>query len=363
MKSDKTILFIVNSLKLSGAGKMVHYIAGLCAEHYNTVYAASLSKDELVKKDNGVIYSYVPQNGNSGGYLARVKTICNIRSFIKDLKPNICIAFVSDVAFSARLATLFNKKVVFVSAERGDPFTLPWLWKKLMSWAYKRSDFCFFQLNNARDFFGKQILLKSFVIPNIFVPDKSIVPYSGSRRKTIVSAGRLVYEKGFDILITAFRSVYYKHPDYTLIIYGDGPLKEDLIKLVNKCGLQNAVFFPGYVNNVAVTVQEDGIFVLPSRYEGIPNVLIEVLAIGLPTISANCTPGGPAYLTNNGERGLLFPVGDESQLALNIERLIRDQELCNELSRKGPEVCGLLEETHIKDMWLSAIRTISDSVK
>lgn len=363
MKSEQSILFIVNSLRLSGAGKMVHYVAELCTEHFNRVYAASLSKEEMVKKNNGVIYTYVPQKYSSGGYLTRIKTIRNIRHFIKDINPNICVAFVSDVAFSTRVATLFNKEVIFVSAERGDPFTLPRLWKMLVSWAYRRSDYCIFQLNNARDFFGKSILHKSFVIPNIFIPEKSLIPFSGCRRKTIVSAGRFVYEKGFDILIAAFKRVHDKYPDYILKIYGEGPLKEDLNRIVDSYGLHNFVSFPGFINNVAATVREDGMFILPSRYEGIPNVLIEVLAIGVPTISANCTPGGPAYLTNNGARGLLFPVGDDIQLALCIEKLIENQGLSNELSRKAPEVCDLLDENRIKSMWISAIRTISRNVK
>lgn len=360
MKSEKKILFIVNSLKLSGAGKMVHYISGLCAEYYNTVYAASLSSSEMVKKDNGVIYTYVPQK-NSGGYLARLKTIRNIRLFIKELEPDVCIAFVSDVAFSARVATLFNNKVICVSAERGDPYTLPWIWKKLVSWAYKHSDYCFFQLDKARDFFGKRVRSKSFVIPNLFTPNATAVPYTGVRHKTIVSAGRFAYQKGYDILIKAFKDIHFRHPEYTMTIYGDGPLKDEYNALVADLGLQDVVSFPGYVKDVASAVREEGIFVLPSRYEGIPNVLIEVLAMGVPTVSADCTPGGPAFLTNNGERGLLFPVGDIQKLTDAIERLITDEDLCKTFSQKGPEVSCLLEENRIKSMWVSAIRQITDS--
>lgn len=357
MISEKTILFVVNSLRLSGAGKMVHYLAQLCARYYKKVYAVSFSQEELVSYNNNVDYSFLMPKSKSGA-LNRLRIIKLINRKIKEINPDICVAFVSDVAFSARVATLFRKDMVFVSAERGDPYTLPRIWKYLVSWAYRRSDYCFFQLEKASDFFGAKVKNKSFVIPNFFIPCSEFPPYRGIRRKTIVSAGRFVQEKGFDILIKAFKGIHERHPDYSLVIYGEGVLKDYYLQLVKKLSIEKYVSFPGYISRVAETVREDGMFVLPSRYEGIPNVLIEVMSLGVPTISSNCSPGGPAFLTNNGERGLLFPVDDITALEECIDKIICDEKLQAELSIKGVEVADLLEPTRIEKMWLSAFNVI-----
>lgn len=360
MKYDKTIVFIVNSLKLSGAGKMVHYLAQLCTNYFTKVYAIAFSEDELIIKDNRVVYSSL-QKVSKTGLMARLKIISLINKRIKELKPDICVSFVSDVAFSARVATLFNKNLIFISAERGDPYTLPSIWKKLVSWAYKNSDYCFFQLEKARDFFGPKVKNKSFVIPNFYIPNSDVTPFNGRRRKTIVSAGRFVYEKGFDVLIKAFKNIHDLYPDYSLIIYGEGALRDSYEGLIRELRIEDCVSLPGYVKCVAEVVREDGIFVLPSRYEGIPNVLIEVMSVGVPTVSANCTPGGPAFLINNGRRGLLFPVDDISSLERCLISLIEDEALRREMSLKSVEICEMLEPNRIEKMWISAFDIIDNS--
>lgn len=358
MKSNKTILFVVNSLRLSGAGKIVHYLAKLCSEHYKSVHAISLYQDELISVHDSVLYSSLPQN-SSFGFLARLKTIRLLRHKINDIKPDVCVAFVSDVAFTARIATLFEKRITFVSAERGDPYTLPRIWKILVSWTYRNSDYCIFQLDKARDFFGDRVKNKSFVIPNPFLKSSNLPPFHGTRKKTIVGAGRFVHEKGFDILIKAFSHIHDHFPDYSLIIYGEGPCRNSYLQLITDLHLEEFVSLPGSVSSVAESVREDGVFVLPSRYEGIPNVLIEVMSMGVPTVSANCSPGGPAFLTNNGCHGLLFPVDDVFSLEKCLEQVLSDGVLQKQLSLESVTVCDLLEPSTIKKKWLSAFAEIT----
>lgn len=349
--SPKTIIFFVGKLEVGGAGKMVKYAAGIAKERFDKVIVVSFYENN---KDLGHVASAecIGLSLSTRKKSWRLNAIKKIRKLVAVNSPCMCCAFVSDVAVMVRLATLFMPQIFFISAERGDPYTLPKSWKRLVTWTYRHSDYCLFQLEKARDFFGQSIRSKSFVIPNPYI-GKPPIPYYGERKKTIVTATRFEKEKGVAILIDAFSKIHDQHPEYRLVIYGDGSLKNEFVERVKTLGISGYVNFPGYIQNVAERVKGDGIFVLPSLYEGIPNTLIEVLAVGVPTISSDCSPGGPRFLTRNGERGLLFPVGDEDSLVQNINLLINDEHKAEMLSKKGPSIVEDLYEGKIRQMWMS----------
>ena len=357
--APKTIIFFVGKLEVGGAGKMVKYAAGIAKERFDKVIVASFyEKTKDLEHITNVECVGLALSTKKKSW--RLDAIKEIRKFVAANNPCVCCAFVSDIAVMVRLATLFMPKILFVSAERGDPYTLPGSWKRLVSWAYRHSDYCLFQLDNARDFFGKSIRSKSFVIPNPYIGNPP-VPYYGERKKTIVTATRFEKEKGVDILIDAFSKIHEQHPEYRLVIYGDGSLKDEFVERVGTLGISDCVDFPGYIKNVAEKVKDDGIFVLPSLYEGIPNTLIEVIAARVPTISFDCSPGGPRFLTQNGERGLLFPVGDKESLAQDINLLINDEQKAEMLSKKGPSIVDDLYEGKIRQMWMIFFTKALDS--
>lgn len=353
----QSILFVINYLDLGGAGKMIKYVANLSARHIGDVTMLTLYEKERSSDLNTEI-SYISLGlENRGGLIERYKLIRGIRKVIKNEKTDAVCSFVSDICYTTRLATL-GLKVKVLSAERGDPFTLPFIWKKLMGWTYRNSDYCFFQLPKARDFFGKEVAGKSFVIPNVFIPENGITPYYGERKKTIVSAGRFVAEKRYETLISAFAKVHNEHPEYKMILYGEGPFLEQYKQQAESLGIAGLIEYPGYVRGVAKTIREDGIFVLSSRYEGIPNSLIEALSVGIPCVSTDCTPGGPRFLTKDGKNGLLVPVDDVDAMATAINAIIEDKELARRLSENGPTIIDELSDETISKKWLDAFETI-----
>ena len=345
----RTIAFIINTLRVGGAAKMMSYVAALTEEAGFSVYRISMFDDG--KDDKNTINLGIKAKGAAW----RIHAAEIIRSAVKEIHPDVVCAFVSDVAFTARLATL-GLDCIFASAERGDPYTLNRKWKCLVKWAYRNSDYCFFQLAKARDFFGNRVKKKSYVIPNSIVPNTS--SFSGIRNKRIVSAGRFVPEKDFASLIHAFKLVHDLHKDYTLCIYGDGPLQDAYNKLVSDLGIQDAVSFPGYSKNVSADICRDSVFVLSSKYEGMPNSLIEAMACGVPTVSTNCTPGGPAFLTKEGQRGLLVSVGDIKSMSEAICSIIENEELSETLSKRGLEVITELAPSVIDPLWINAFTEI-----
>lgn len=138
----------------------------------------------------------------------------------------------------------------------------------------------------------------------------------------IVAVGRLAHQKGFDVLLRALARVRKAH-DWQVVIVGDGEERERLQRLAAELGVSESVTWMGARRNPIPFYEAAEIVVVPSRYEGFPNVLLEAMALGRATIASDCRTG-PAELTQNGKFGALVPVEDVEGLAREIERLGSD---------------------------------------
>lgn len=166
-------------------------------------------------------------------------------------------------------------------------------------------------------------LTNLMVIPNpITIKNEH---YSDCVAKRAIAIGRYTYQKGFDRLLYAWKDVYKKHPDWQLYIYGGGN-KEVYIEQVKKMGLESGVHCEGPVTNVTEKYLESSIFILSSRFEGLPLVLMEAMSVGIAPVAFAC-PCGPKDIINDGENGLLCKNGDTTELASKICELIEDENL------------------------------------
>lgn len=353
----RKILIVCGALDYGGAGKIIKFVANYLVKRGWNISVYSLRQKERSKALDKKI-NHIGKDGLVDKRFKflhwRLDELYQIRVVAKKEKPDIICAFVSDCVFMTRLATLGLRKFKFVSAERGDPYTLPQKWVKPVAWAYKHSDYCIFQLSKQGRFFGTDVMKRSFVIPNPYIPLCETTSFKGERNKTIVGAGRFDHQKGFDVLIKAFAKVYAKHSDYRLILFGSGPLLDEYKLLSDELSISQVVEYPGYVDNIAEAIKYEGIFVLPSRFEGIPNALIEALSTGIPTVSADCTPGGPDFLTDHGRRGVLVAVEDVDGTANAIINLIENPIQASKIGEKGREIIKDLEPSIIAAQWESA---------
>lgn len=133
------------------------------------------------------------------------------------------------------------------------------------------------------------------------------------KRPIVATVGRLQPQKDHACLLRAFSRSAGQHAAI-LVIFGEGPLRQDLEDQAEELGIADRVFFPGFVANPLAFLKRCDLFVLSSRYEGFPNVLAEALYCGLPIVSTDC-PHGPAEVLDGGRFGSLVPVGDEAALA------------------------------------------------
>ena len=160
------------------------------------------------------------------------------------------------------------------------------------------------------------------VVPNA-LPHGTVLRRSPLGAPVAVAAGALTRRKGFDLLIDAWRTVAEACPHWRLRIYGTGEERAALQSRIERAGLTGVVSLEGFDRDMAARFDEASLFVLPSRREGMPMVVIEAMAAGLPVVAVDC-PTGPAQQLDGGRSGVLVPVGDSAALAEGILRVVTD---------------------------------------
>ncbi len=151
----------------------------------------------------------------------------------------------------------------------------------------------------------------------------------------VLGAGRLNRQKGFDLLVRAFARLAPSHPDWRLRICGQGQEREELERLVAGHGLRGVAELPG-PRDLAEEIAKASVFVLSSRFEGFPLVLLEAMSVGMAVVSFDC-PTGPRDLVQDGRSGLLVAANDVEALAAAIARMMDDEELRRRCAAAAPE--------------------------
>lgn len=174
--------------------------------------------------------------------------------------------------------------------------------------------------------------------------------------KTIISVGRLARQKGFDYLLQVAEIVFKKHPDWGWIILGEGDERETLEKTIEEKNLHQVKLI-GSVNNVDEYLRKSSMFVMTSRYEGFPLVLIEAKANKLPVVSFTCKTG-PAELVQDSVNGYLINCYDIESMADRICELIENPEKRELFSSQSQDMLSVLEYQSIIGQWIKIIESI-----
>lgn len=245
----------------------------------------------------------------------------NIRRKLKTVLNNYdAVVNFGDISFFVLLSLRPFCDFRFVVSERGDPYNKgSWLSKQKLK-MFRFVDFIVFQTYGAQAFFSDKVKQKSIVIPNaVTIPKEQWIAI---HTKHIISVGRIdFWQKRLDLLIDAFAIVLNKYPDYILDIYGDGEMERLKILCESKNVLDNVVLH-GVTKDVNEKLMVSDLFVITSDFEGIPNALLEAMALGMPVVSTDCSPGGAAMLIDNGNNGLLVERGNAQLIADAILFLI-----------------------------------------
>ena len=263
-----------------------------------------------------------------------------------NIEPDIIISFFNKTQLYAYLSK--PKKTVLIGSERCNVLELSF-YEKLFSKAIaKKCDGFIFQTERVKKYYPKKVRKNSTVIYNAISNQKAIDASKKNylKENIITAMGRLNPQKGFDILIKSFKKVVSEFPDYKLLIYGEGEEREKLQSLINSLSLENNVKLCGNDKDAIYTVAKSKIFVLSSRFEGMPNALIEAMATGTACISTDCD-FGPRELIENNHNGILVPIDDEKVLAEKIIYLLKNDITREDLGNNAKSILTKLDSETI----------------
>lgn len=302
-------------------------------------------------------------------YLTREKTLksreiprayLKLRKLVRQERPDVVLAMPEKVNVWTVLF-LLGAGVPVVVSERNDPHRHPESRVKrlLRRLVYPFAAGFVFQTADAAAYFGGRIRARGAVLDNPLDSARIPARYEGTRKKVVVSAGRLHPQKNFSLLIGAFARFYRAHHDYSLVIYGEGPQRDELMRLASRLGVAGAVEFAGQTRTLAEEISACSIFALSSDYEGMPNALIEAMACGLCCVATDCPIGGVASLIQDGENGLLVPVGDEDAMLAALTRAADDPALAERLGRSAEEIKARLDAASVAAEWRRYLERIA----
>ncbi|HHF1901978.1 TPA: lipooligosaccharide biosynthesis family 4 glycosyltransferase LsgC, partial [Haemophilus influenzae] len=159
--------------------------------------------------------------------------------------------------------------------------------------------------------------------PNTLLPKNKLAKWEN---KTILSVGHLFSYKGFDYLLKVWQVLAKKYPDWNLKIVGSGEEEENLKNLAKALDIEDSVNFTPRTNDVSFYYESSSIYCLPSQTEGLPLVVIEAMAFGLPIVAFNCSPG-VKQLVEHKENGFLCEKNNIEEMVKGLDLLINNPEL------------------------------------
>lgn len=283
-----------------------------------------------------------------------------VRKLVKKGNFDIVLSMPEEIGIYVLLA-LLGLNIPVVVSERNDPRRMPQknISRFLRQVAYPFASGFVFQTQMAASFFSKKIQSKGIVLPNPLDTERLKAPFEGRREELVIGAGRLEDQKNFPLLIDAFVLFHATHQDYRLVIYGEGSQHEKLMALIKSKELDGGIIeLAGRTDDLVGKMQKASMFVLSSDFEGMPNVLIEAMAMGVPSISTDCPAGGSAELINDGENGILVPTNNVNAMCKAMAKIADDEKFANALGRHAIELRGRLNAEHVCEEWIDYLLNI-----
>ncbi len=341
------IVFLLSNLSSGGAERTVAYLSSYLAKKGYDVTILLLQKEVFytLHPDVKVEKLNIKSSFKTvlGKYTNIAQRFIKTNNYLKRQKPDVVFCMLPNLA---KFILKSHKKLGFklITSERINPESSTESARNLKISVFKESDGIVFQTIRAKDFYLDYIGDKGVVIHNAVGNDRVYNIEPAKVRKDKISAmGRLTSQKDYPLLINAFNNVIKKHPSYILEIFGNGPDKDKLVSLTESLGIKDKVIFKGSCEDAINQIADSKVYVMSSLFEGMPNALMEAMAVGLPCVSTDC-PNGPKELITDGENGLLVPISDEDAMTEAILRLIEDEDLSQKCSLGARKI---LETHHI----------------
>lgn len=337
MKSSnlKPIVFLIPNLDGGGAQRVfVNLVNSLIDLTERPIHLLVLRRGGVFESDlrPEVVLVNLGTGRVSRSFFSLVK-------YIKESHPEVLCSTLNYCNILAIAACIFAGRPCRVVVREANVATSAGRLLPLMRWFYPKADVVVSLSSEVTSSFveadikvthllvelGNPIKLNPLIVS---IPDMTFLPEPNSR--FICSVGSLTYQKGFDILLEAFAKL--DDHELHLVMLGEGELREELEQIVSKLGISERVHMPGFVDRPADIVSRSQLFVLSSRWEGFPNVLLEALSTGVPIVATSC-PGASSSMLEGGKLGLLVEPNSPSALAEGIIECLKKPPGSPELRR------------------------------
>ena len=347
------ITLFVSALSGGGAERVTCNLANYLSNSGHEIEILTMGDTvaaEPLRED--IKYSPLLTNEERGhALLNNAKRILRLRRYMKTQAVD---AYIVMLPITTQLMLRFSRltKAPIIMSERADPKIYSRRTQKELRRIVSRSAGVVFQTEEAYDWYRSYLKeAKPTVIPNAINPAFIRPAYEGEREKVIVGVGRLSEQKNFALLISSFTKIAEKFPEYKLVIYGKGSLLNSLQSLAKEKGVGDRVEFPGFATNMPEILEKASMFVLSSDYEGMPNALMEAMALGVPCVSTDCGGGGARFLIRDGENGLLVPRKDQEKMAEAMEKILSDATFAEKISENSRKLQETLAPEKIYGAW------------
>lgn len=352
----KRILFVTSALGGGGAERVLSIIAKYLQNSGFQVKVVSLISDRH-EYDPEKELDNVYIGGTKNKLLRNIERYTRLKRTIMKFSPDYIISFGAEL--NIYTLTVAKKNCRIIISERNDPNISPKkkIIRNLRNKLYKKADFIVFQTKDARDYFSWINDEKCCIIQNpisndlpLYVPDVS--------EEYIFSAGRLNTQKNFPLLLNAFANLHRDFPKIRLKIAGDGPEKNKLESLCKELSIHDSVDFLGFTTDIHEYMKKCRMFVLTSDYEGMSNVMLEALAIGVPTICTDCPIGGARMVIDNNKNGILIPTRDCDATVRAMTRIIENTSFANDIGKAATKIRESHSIESICGKWLFLINEL-----
>lgn len=357
-----TIGFAIHSLSGGGAERVVSVLTTFFVnKNYNVYLINNLREENEYPLDVKVKRHFIGQNVCHFRPIASLQRIFRLRQFCKESKLDILVTFMGMNEYGV-IATLGLRTNNIISIRVApeilyDTNTKSFFSRMLLSFASG----AVFQTEAAKRWFSIGLQNKGTIIGNP-ICNRFYSVERKVEKGLLIASGRLSAQKNYPMLLNAI-SIVLRYKKVRLEIYGKGEDESKLKDLMFELGITSNVTFCGNSNDMPSMLSRADIFLHSSNYEGLPNALMEAMAVGVPCIATDCIGGGSRMLIGNCERGILCPINDENVFAGSILRLLNDETLKERLgdtakkyaTRYLPDNCCKSWEKYINDVYNKSI--------
>ena len=354
----RKICFYISTLRLGGAERVIYNLA----EHFHrrgakvtvvTTFRKTTEKEFPLSDGIKRVLSEPGKEELRGGRIANFRARFNkLREIWRTEAPDVIVSFVGKNNVMAILTAKALKIPVVVSVRGNPPNEYDSLPLRLaMRYAFPKAAGIVMQTRQQMEWFPKNVQDKTVLLKNPLNPAFLRPVHEGDRRKRIVTVSVMGHNKNLSMLIRGFSMVAEEFPDWKVVIYALGPDRPKLEALRDELGLRERVKMPGEQDNIPELIADASIFTMTSFTEGVPNALIEGMALGLACVSTDCPCGGPGELIQNGVNGFLVPVDDHKALAEKLRLLMGDRELRERMGKEALKVRETLAPEKVLAEW------------